>query len=81
MADEKDEIAAWAVSRWMKVFPHSGTARAVNPALIETIEREPSGMFVFTFASGEAVKGHVSARLLETEGTIFHDLAQEAKNG
>jgi hypothetical protein len=80
MADEKDEIAAWAVSRWTKVSTVNG-AVAINPQLVEQIEREPSGMFVFTFASGEAIKGHVSARLLETEGTIFHDLAQEAKNG
>lgn len=80
MADEKDEIAVWAVSRWMKVSTVNG-AIAINPQLVEQIEAGPAGQFWFTTASGETIKGHVSARLLETEGTIFHDLAQEGRNG
>jgi len=80
MADEKDEVAVWAAFKWMKVSTVNG-AVAINPKAIQQIEPAPSGAFLFVFAGGEMVQGHVSARLLETEGTIFHDLAQEAKNG
>ena len=80
MADEKDEIAAWAVSKWMKVSTTS-SAIAINPQLVEQIKLMEDGAFWFQLSSGDMVQGHVSARLLETEGTIFHDLKQEAGNG